>query len=138
MKEKNDAIAEAEKCEKKLDLAQRLVGALGSELDRWSQSIIDLGELLQVIIGDVLLASAFVSYVGPFNKKFRDQILGDFEKFFASNNIPCSPGANPLTVLTDEATVAGWNNFGLPPDRVSTENGSILNNSERYSLIIDP
>jgi dynein heavy chain len=46
MKEKNDAIAEAEKCEKKLDLAQRLVGALGSELDRWSQSIIDLGELL--------------------------------------------------------------------------------------------
>ena len=65
-------------------------------------------------------------------------ILGDFEKFFKTNNIPCSPGANPLTVLTDEATVAGWNNFGLPPDRVSTENGSILNNSERYSLIIDP
>jgi dynein heavy chain len=49
-----------------------------------------------------------------------------------------SPNANPLTVLTDEATVAGWNNFGLPPDRVSTENGSILTNSERYSLIIDP
>jgi dynein heavy chain len=26
----------------------------------------------------------------------------------------------------------------LPPDRVSIENGCILNNSERYSLIIDP
>lgn len=49
-----------------------------------------------------------------------------------------SEGSNPLTVLTDEATVAGWNTFGLPPDRVSTENGSILTNSERYSLIIDP
>jgi len=49
-----------------------------------------------------------------------------------------SPTANPLAVLTDEATIAGWNNFGLPPDRVSTENGAILNNSERYSLIIDP
>jgi len=45
---------------------------------------------------------------------------------------------NPLAVLTDEATIAGWNNFGLPPDRVSTENGAILNNSERYSLVIDP
>lgn len=65
-------MAEAAKCEKKLDLAQRLVGALGSELDRWSQSIIDLGEYLKLIIGDVLLASAFVSYVGPFNKQFRD------------------------------------------------------------------
>ena len=49
-----------------------------------------------------------------------------------------SDNCNPLTVLTDEATVAGWNTCGLPPDRVSTENGSILTNSERYSLIIDP
>jgi len=72
MKEKNDAIAEQDRCNRKLDLAQRLVGALGSEQERWSQSIIDIGELIKVIIGDVLLASAFVSYVGPFNKVFRD------------------------------------------------------------------
>jgi dynein heavy chain len=49
-----------------------------------------------------------------------------------------SANANPLLVLTDEATVAGWNNYALPPDRVSTENGSILTNSERYPLLIDP
>jgi dynein heavy chain len=55
MKERNDAVAAAEKCERKMSLAQRLVGALGSELDRWTQSIIDLGEYLKVIIGDVLL-----------------------------------------------------------------------------------
>ena len=138
MNEKETAMKEAERCERKLNLAQRLVGALGSELDRWQQSILDIGELLNVIIGDVLLASAFVSYVGPFNKKFRDAILKEFVDFFHKNNIPMSPNANPLTVLTDEATVAGWNNYGLPPDRVSTENGSILTNSERYSLIIDP
>jgi len=43
-----------------------------------------------------------------------------------------------MTILTDEATTAGWNTHGLPPDQVSTENGAILTNSERYSLIIDP
>jgi dynein heavy chain, axonemal len=139
MKEKNDAMAAAEKCERKMNLAQRLVGALGSELDRWQQSIIDCGETLKVIIGDVLLASAFVSYVGPFNKKFRDMIVYEnFITFFAANNIPMSPNSNPLTILTDEAQIAGWNTNGLPPDLVSTENGAILNNSERYSLIIDP
>lgn len=138
MKEKNDAMAAAEKCQNKMDLATRLVSALGSELDRWSQSIIDLTEYLEVIIGDVLLASAFVSYVGPFNKRFRDRIINDFVAFFSKNGIPMSPTPNPLVVLTDEATIAGWNNFGLPPDKVSTENGAILNNSERYSLIIDP
>jgi dynein heavy chain len=64
--------------------------------------------------------------------------MTEFVKFFAKNNIPMSPEANPLAVLTDEATVAGWNTFKLPPDRVSTENGAILINSERYPLIIDP
>lgn len=139
MDDKNNAMAEAERCERKLNLAQRLVGALGSEQERWSQSIIDLGEYLKVIIGDVLLASAFVSYVGPFNKQFRDIIIQDnFVEFFHKNGIPMSPAANPLAILSDEAEVAGWNNFGLPPDRVSTENGAILSNSARYSLIIDP
>lgn len=139
MDEKNAALAEAQKCETKLNLAQRLVSALGTELERWSQSIIDLTEYLKVIIGDVLLASAFVSYVGPFNKKFRDMIIRDnFVEFFKQNNIPLSETADPLMILTDEATKAGWNTFGLPPDQVSTENGAILTNSERYSLIIDP
>jgi dynein heavy chain len=68
MKTKNDAMAEKERCELKLFNAQRLMNALGAEQERWAQSIIDLGELLKVIIGDVLLASSFVSYVGPFNK----------------------------------------------------------------------
>lgn len=138
MNEKETAMREAERCERKLNLAQRLVNALGAEQERWAQSIIDLGELLNVIIGDVLLASAFVSYVGPFNKSFRDNIIADFVQFFQNNNIPMSENADPLSVLTDEATVAGWNNYSLPPDRVSTENGSILTNSERYPLIIDP
>ena len=97
MKEKNDAMAAAEKCQNKMDLATRLVSALGSELDRWSQSIIDLTEYLEVIIGDVLLASAFVSYVGPFNKSFRDKIINDFVNFFGKNGIPMSPTPNKQT-----------------------------------------
>jgi hypothetical protein len=36
MSEKNAALAAAEKCEKKMNLAQRLVGALGSEQERWA------------------------------------------------------------------------------------------------------
>jgi dynein heavy chain, axonemal len=103
MNEKETAMREAEKCENKLSLANRLVSALGSEQDRWAQAIIDKGNLLEVIIGDVLLASSFVSYVGPFNKQFRDKILSEFVNFFKNNNIPMSEEANPLSVLCDEA-----------------------------------
>ena len=96
MATKQKAMDEAAACEKKLNLARRLVGALGAEQERWSQSIIDLGDYLQIVIGDVLLASAFVSYVGPFNKQFRDAIINDnFIPFFEANNIPKSADPNP-------------------------------------------
>ena len=96
MKTKQDAEDEAAACFRKLDLAQRLVNALGSESERWSASIVRLGEELDVVLGDVLLASSFVSYVGPFNKKFRDMIIErGFVKFFQENGIPHSPEANP-------------------------------------------
>lgn len=41
-------------------------------------------------------------------------------------------------MLTDDAQVAGWNNEGLPTDTMSTENATILTNSARWPLMIDP
>lgn len=49
-----------------------------------------------------------------------------------------TPGGNVLNILTNPAMIAGWNTQKLPSDQVSVENGAILCNSERYSLIIDP
>ena len=139
MDKKKAAEDEAARCERRLSLANRLVSALGSEKGRWGEAIDRLAAELTVVHGDVLLSSAFVSYVGPFNKQFRDEIMNNcFLRFFRDHDIPMSPAADPLAILTDEAQVAQWNNEKLPSDRVSTENGAILTNSERYSLIIDP
>ena len=64
---------------------------MGSELDRWSQSISDISELIKVSIEEVLLAASFVSYVGPYNKKYRDIIMNEnFVPFFYKNGIPIS------------------------------------------------
>jgi len=68
MDEKNKAEAEANRCAKRLDSANRLVNALGSESERWNNAIVQLTQDLEYITGDVLLASSFVSYVGPFSK----------------------------------------------------------------------
>lgn len=65
-------------------------------------------------------------------------IKDGFVKFFKENEIPHTPEANVLKILTTDAEIATWNNQKLPSDQVSSENGAILNNSERYSLIIDP
>ena len=46
--------------------------------------------------------------------------------------------ADPVKILTDESIIALWNQELLPSDAVSIENGTILTNSERYPLLIDP
>merc|ERR1719486_638567 len=55
-----------------------------------------------------------------------------------STKIPMSESTDPLKILTTDAQVAGWNEEMLPSDRVSTENGAIVNNCARWPVMIDP
>lgn len=52
--------------------------------------------------------------------------------------MPLSEDFDPVGVFADGATIAEWNNNYLPADAVSSQNGMILANSERWSLLIDP
>ena len=52
--------------------------------------------------------------------------------------IPVTEGLDPLTMLIDDADIALWNNEGLPGDRMSIENATILTSCERWPLMIDP
>jgi len=109
MDAKEAAENEAARCASRLDLANRLVTALGSESERWNASIVQLGLDIELVVGDVLLAAAFVSYVGPFNAQNRKIIIeNEFVDFFKKNNIPSSPANNPLLILTDDAKTATW------------------------------
>ena len=148
-KEAEDAVAAGES---KLGLAQRLTSALSSENERWAENIVTLRKNEQLLTGDVLLASSFISYIGPFTKPFRLQLMDKvfrpfLEREFAkiSNDAaddeeytaPLSTNS-PITTLTTPAEVAQWNADSLPADVVSTENGCLVCNSSRWPLMIDP
>eukprot|EP00741_Cyanophora_paradoxa_P005992 tig00000955_g5810.t1 len=137
--EKLKAIAQAEKTQTRANLADRLVNGLADEKVRWTESIERFSVLERTLIGDVLLSSAFVSYIGAFNMRFRTMLVT--EKWLPDlieRQIPLTEGIEPLTKLTDEAEIARWNNEGLPADRLSVENGAIVCSSGRWPLIIDP
>jgi len=139
VKEKNQALKEADRCSLRLNLAQRLVTALSSENERWENSIVSINQQLELIVGNVLIASSFVSYAGPFSKDFRSLMINEkFLGYMAEHRIPMSPDASPVSILTAESTIAMWNKDMLPSDGFSIENGTILENSDRYPLIIDP
>ena len=59
-------------CEQKLDRAEKLIGGLGGEKDRWTEAARVLGEKYDRITGDVLLSSGVVAYLGPFTVDFRN------------------------------------------------------------------
>eukprot|EP00796_Vickermania_ingenoplastis_P004195 gene4195-3033_t len=132
--------AKAKKTQQKMNLAQRLVSGLADESVRWGHTIESLKHSATLLVGDVLLSASFVSYIGPFSKSFREQVVNeDWLKFIQQMEIPMTEGLDPtMDVLSSEAEVASWNNEGLPSDRVSTENGAILTNCLRWPLMIDP
>ena len=87
------------------------------------------------------MITAFVSYVGSFTKRYRVDLFENHLMPFLKGlkyPVPVSEGLDPLTMLVDDADIAGWNNEGLPSDRMSTENATILCNCERWPLMIDP
>ena len=132
---------EAESTALTISLANRLVNGLASENVRWADSVKGFKKAEETIPGDVLLITAFVSYVGCFGRRYRQELLET--KWLAylkaqANPIPITEDLDPLSLLTDDATIAGWQNEGLPSDRMSTENATILTNCERWPLMIDP
>ncbi|EMP29854.1 Dynein heavy chain 11, axonemal [Chelonia mydas] len=85
--------------------------------------------------------AAFVSYVGSFTKQYRQELVEHMWIPFLKSQkvpIPITEGLDLIAMLTDDATIAAWNNEGLPGDRMSTENATILTNCERWPLMIDP
>ena len=68
--EKAKVEAEAASCRSRLELAERLVNGLASENVRWGNEIAALKRNEITLVGDVLLASAFVSYIGGFNAQY--------------------------------------------------------------------
>lgn len=138
VEDKMAVVAEAEKCQIKLGYAQRLVGALSANGVIWQQTVEKTEAELVYILGDTLVACSFASYVGVFTREYRETAVKQFVAFLAEKQVPLGPLADPLVVLATEAEQAKWCSAGLPRDRISLENGAIMNCSERWCLMIDP
>ena len=93
------------------------------------------------LLGDCLLSSSFLSYLGTFSWDFRYQNLiqvEDWQADVVQREIPLSQPFKLETLLTNDVEISKWTSESLPPDELSIQNGILTTNASRYPLCIDP
>ncbi|XP_053328214.1 dynein axonemal heavy chain 7 [Spea bombifrons] len=135
---KADLENQVDLCSKKLDRAEQLIGGLGGEKTRWSQTAIELGKLYINLTGDILISSGIVAYQGAFTSSFRQMQTKEWTSLCKTKNIHCSEDFSLATTLGEPVKIRAWNIAGLPSDSFSIDNGIIISNARRWPLMIDP
>jgi dynein heavy chain len=131
--------SEAQLMEKRLMAASKLIAGLGSEKVRWSNDIERLQEQTEQLVGDCVLGSSFLSYLGVFTFKYRECLLKELWcADLVEKQVPLSDSFSVENLLTTDVETQRWTGEGLPSDNHSIQNGIITTNASRFPLCIDP
>ena len=136
--EERELSEKAEMMERRLTAASKLIVGLGSERLRWTADMETLRTKRQYLVGDCLLASAFLSYMGALNYEFRKEMMSAWESDIRERQIQLTDPFQLTTTLASDVEIARWASEGLPSDELSVQNGILTTRSSRYPLCIDP
>jgi len=103
------------------------------------KALAQLEDAERLVVGDCLLAAAFLAYAGPFPPAERARLLTElWLPDISARGIPVGARAAPMRMLSGEALTSQWHTEGLPADACSEENATVVTMSERFPLMIDP
>jgi len=114
------------------------VVGLADEAQRWRETVAVLEVDLVNLVGNILLAAGYISYVGPFTMGYRTRLLKSWMEFFKKNKFPFSDDFAMDRIIGDPVQIREWGIQGLPGDDLSIENGIICTSAKRWPLLIDP
>lgn len=91
------------------------------------------------VIGDSIISSGIISYMGAFPIQYREDTIDIWLKLLRQHEIQATEKFNLQDILSDQITIGQWTNqFKLPNDNFSIDNAIILKNAQRWPLMIDP
>ncbi|XP_018911445.2 dynein axonemal heavy chain 5 [Bemisia tabaci] len=125
-------------CIRKMTAATALINGLGGEKIRWTQQSKEFKKQLGRLVGDVVLATGFLSYCGPYNQEFRAGLVKQWMQILKTRSIPFTHHLNITTMLIETGTISEWTLQGLPNDELSVQNALIVTKSSSYPLLVDP
>lgn len=80
-----------ERCSKRLQRATEIVASLGGEKERWQQSMEDIQTKSKYLIGDVLISSGIVAYLGQLTESYRCKQIQSWIEKCTSLGLYCDP-----------------------------------------------
>ncbi|XP_050390512.1 dynein axonemal heavy chain 1 [Patella vulgata] len=138
VRKKEELENKCEQCEGRLGRADQLIGGLADEKDRWRESVDRLEKIVDNIVGDVLISSAYIAYLGPFTGEYRIRMQCEWVVSLDEHKVPRTDDPNLTSTMSDPVKIRAWQIAGLPKDSLSVENGVIIQFSRRWPLFIDP
>jgi len=135
---KEDLEFKTEQCTARLGRAEKLIGGLADEKGRWEESIVTFDSKVESIVGDVLISSGVIAYLGVFTGEYRQQLIEEWMDELKAVQIPNSHNCTLVGTLGDAVKIRKWQIHGLPRDGLSVDNGVIVEYSKRWPLFIDP
>ncbi|CAG8978577.1 hypothetical protein HYALB_00010542 [Hymenoscyphus albidus] len=130
--------SEMERVKFKVDRSVRLLDSLSSERVRWEEGSKSFETQIGTLVGDVLVAAAFLAYSGLYDQQFRKNMMEDWIHQLHMSGINYKQ-LNPVTEYLSTADERlKWQENSLPVDDLCTENAIVLKRFNRYPLIIDP
>ena len=138
MDKKEDLARQVQDCSNKLDRAQRLIGGLGGERTRWTEFAAALQSQYDNIVGDILLSSGLIAYLGAFTSHYRDECIVQWSTMLREKGITCADNFQLAECLGEKVQIRAWTIAKLPNDAFSIDNAIMLAKSKRWPLMIDP
>ncbi|XP_076377925.1 dynein heavy chain at 16F [Megalopta genalis] len=138
IKNLNKLEAEMTLAEARLNRSGRLTSALADERIRWEKMTKGFDDQMINLTGDTLVAAGALAYLGAFTNEYREELMQIWLNSCKNHDIKTTENYSLVAILADPYQIRLWNTHGLPRDKVSTENGIFVTQSNRWPLMIDP
>ena len=129
---------EMSRVQHKVERSVKLLDSLSQERSRWEVSSQSFESQTTTLVGDVLIAAAFLAYAGYYDQQLRQAMTNDWTDQLRKSGIACKMPMSITEYLSNADERLGWQQNDLPVDDLCVENAIILKHYQRYPLIIDP
>ena len=123
---------------KKVSRAESLLSSLNEEKERWQLTSTSFDIQMATLVGDSLISSAFLTYAGIFDHKYRQIMMGKWSHALESKNVSFRPEIDISNYLSSPSDQLLWKSFGVSSDNVAIQNCIILERCYRFPMVIDP